>query len=387
MVGVRMDGWAPEGARMHGNTLQLFRHAFHRDAAALASAPGRINLIGDHTDYNDGFVLPLALNRQLEIAAASSDIASSRIHSTNTGERYTLSLRSESGEGFARYVAAVAYELRALGWDVPEVDALVRSDIPVGAGLASSAALCVAAATMFEKLTGRSLLPLEKAKLCQRAEHRCGTPCGIMDMFVATHARPGCAMLLDCRSLEARYVPMPAKQTLALFIVGTSAQHALADEGAYASRRRLCEQAAVKLGVNALRDVTTAKLESARSLLTDDEFRCVRHVVTENDRTLRAAEALGAGDVATLGRLMVESHESLRGDFRVSWPAMDAVVALVRANQPDLGYGARMTGAGFGGSGVLACRGDVAADIRQIVMSLAASRLGEAITLERAEPF
>jgi galactokinase len=291
-----------------------------------------------------------------------------------------------SADGFRRYVDAVAHELAALGWQLPRADVVVHSSVPIGAGLSSSAALCVATATMFEALTGKQLSPIEKAKLCQRAEHRAGTPCGIMDMFVATHAREGCAMLLDCRSLECEHVPLPGAKEMVLFVVNTGVRHELADGGAYAERRASCASAACKLGRPALRDVTEAELAEQATVLSETELRRARHVVTENARTLHAVAALRKGDLKALGRLMFDSHDSLAGDFEVSCAELDAVVALVRDHHPRLGFGARMTGAGFGGSAIVLCCGEHAADIPEIMGEILQAQFGRHFNIVRALP-
>ena len=365
---------------MNGITAQLFLSTFGVQPTVFASAPGRVNLMGDHTDYNEGFVLPTALHWETEIVAAESGSHRSEFFSFDSKARIACSLHEDEAEGFARYIVAVARELTNLGWELPEVGVLVRSNVPIGAGLASSAALVVASATMFEKLAGKSLSPIEKAKLCQRAEHRCGTPCGIMDMFTATHAKRDCALLLDCRSLEFKHIKLPADLTI--FIVNTNVQHELAN-GAYADRRACCEGAARKLGKPALRDASEGELETYKGQLDEVEFRRARHVVTENARTLRAAEALEAGDLDAFGRTMFESHDSLASDFEVSCAELDAVVALVKANRPALGYGARMTGAGFGGCAIVACLEEHASDIRQILFKLLAPTLGRNVSINR----
>jgi len=323
-------------------TTAAFRMAFGGEPAALAAAPGRVNLIGDHTDYNDGFVLPMALDRVTVVAGAVSPSERSRVVS--------VELHAREAGGFTRYVDAVAEELRALGWQIPIVDAVIHSSVPIGAGLSSSAALTVATATMFEALVGQSLSPMEKAQLCQRAEHRVGTPCGIMDVFMATHGRAGCALLLDCRSLAFEAIALPTED-VSWLIVNTGVHHALTD-GAYAERRACCERAAQSLGRIALRDIAHDEL----ALLRGRELKCARHVVTENARTLRAAEALRDNEMESFGRLMFESHDSLATDFGVSCPELDHVVDAVRHGARQGVFGARMTGAGFGGCVIVLCQ-------------------------------
>lgn len=327
-------------AKLANDASVAFEHAFRRMPVALASAPGRVNIIGDHTDYNEGFVLPMAIDRRTVVAGAANDCGENRVVSVALGD--------SQANGFARYVDAVANELRDIDWELPGVDVVIHSNVPIGAGLASSAALTVATATMFEALVGKSLAPLEKAKLCQRAEHRCGTPCGIMDMFVATHAREGCALKLDCRSLAFEDVQLPGE--LAWIVVNTGVRHALSD-GAYAERRATCESAARALGISSLREVTAAQVAQLQGV----ERKRAAHALSENERVLAMVQALRAVDAAGAGELMFASHVSLAEDFQVSCPELDAVVDWIRDSVPRLGVGARMTGAGFGGCAIVLC--------------------------------
>jgi galactokinase len=236
----------------------------------------------------------------------------------------------------------------------------VASSVPIGGGLSSSAAIEVAVATLLEQATGTTLEPREKALLCQRAEHEfAGVPCGIMDQFVSVMGRAGHALLIDCRSREATAVPMPSVKRIEIVVINSGVRHALAG-GEYAARRMTCESAAQVLGVASLRDADMGLLESARERLSDAEFRRARHVVTENARTLDAAEALKSGDLPAIGRLMRESHESLRADFEVSCAELDT---LVRAASEASGVvGVRMTGGGFGGCVVALVATDAGSD-------------------------
>ncbi len=322
--------------------------------ARLFSAPGRVNWIGEHTDYNDGFVLPVALERRTHVAAAARDDHRLHVFAQDLGERASVWLddRPQPDEPrFMAYVAGVARTLAARGFPVGGADLLVQSEVPIGAGLSSSAALEVAVAFALTALSDRAISPLELALAAQAAEHEyAGTRCGIMDQYVAALGRAGHALLIDCRSLEATLVPL-ALGTATLLVCDSRVQHELVTS-AYNERRAECERGVAVLGagdarVRALRDVSVAELEARRGELPPVTYRRCRHVVTENARTRAAAAALGAGDLAAVGRLMAESHASLRDDYEVSSPELDLLVE-VATEHPGV-YGARLTGAGFGG--------------------------------------
>jgi galactokinase len=325
-----------------------------------ASAPGRVNLIGEHTDYNDGFVLPIALDRRAVIVAdrttASPRSTLLALDLERSAEAdFTRPLERDTDQPWANYLLGVADQFRRRGANLPNIELALTSSIPLGAGLSSSAAIEVAMATLLEQMLGVELDPVEKALLCQEAEHIfAGTPCGIMDMFVATMARPGHALLIDCRSHEARPIRMPPTDEAIVLIVDTGIRHELAG-GAYAARRATCRQAAARLAVKALRDARIDDL--AEAALTQDEHRRATHVILENERTCQAAECLEAGDVARFGELMFQSHESLRYLYEVSCPELDTIVDAARGLR-DAGlplFGARMTGGGFGGSAIVFC--------------------------------
>jgi galactokinase len=308
-------------------------------------APGRVNLIGDHTDYNDGFVLPVAVQLECVIRGVPAD-GVVRLRSTELDEAAEVVL-AEVGDprsvepSWGRYVAGVVAALVARGRPVRGVDGVVSSTVPVGSGLSSSAALEVAVALAL----GADLPPAELASACRDAEEAAtGVPCGIMDQLAAVCGRAGCALLIDCRSLAVEAIPLPNE--LAIVVVHSGLPRSL-DSSPYAERRRACERAAARLGLAALRDATADQVA--------DDPRA-RHVVSENGRVLAAADALRRGDVAALGPLLSASHASLRDDFAVSTPELDALVAaLERAGA----LGARLTGAGFGGCVVaLAPRAD-----------------------------
>jgi len=285
-------------------------------------APGRVNLIGEHTDYNDGYVLPVAIEMQT-IATATPAPA---MQFTST---------SNPPPGWQSYVLGVEKQLRRRAVPIPNLAIEFTSTLPLGAGLSSSAALEVSAALAFIAAAGFELPAMEVAKLCQQAEiETVGLACGIMDQFISLHGRANHAILLDCRSLAWHPVPIPADITLV--IADTGVKHALASSE-YNTRRKECEAAAADLGVKSLRDATQ-----------DGGHKRARHIISENARVLAFVEALSTNNRKALGELMAASHESLRADYEVSCPELDAMVAA--ANQCPGLIGARMTGGGFGGS-------------------------------------
>ncbi len=337
---------------MPGQLRAGFRHRFGAEPR-LFRAPGRINLIGEHTDYNGGFVLPAALSLYAWVAAGPRADRRLRLFSQNFGEAAEMDLDAppQRARGhWSDYVWGVALAMEQAGHRLRGADLWIRGEVPLGAGLASSAALEVAASTALAALSLLRVSPLELARLCQRAENEfAGARCGIMDQFVACHGEPGRALLLDCRSLEYTSVPLP--QGVTLVACNTMVKHALAC-GEYNARRGECERGVALLanglpGTRSLRDVSPEELERRRSELPDIIYRRCRHVVTENARTTRAAACLQSGEIAGLGQLMAASHRSLRDDYEVSCAELDLLVESA-ARQPGV-LGARMTGGGFGG--------------------------------------
>jgi galactokinase len=316
-----------------------FERRSGRPAEGVWAAPGRVNLIGEHTDYNDGLVLPFAIDRHALVAAAPTANRTMRCWS----QQYP-----DEGGSWRRYPAAVAAALGEAGL-LPAgfgVDLLVDSDVPVGAGLASSAALEVALALALLDLAGRRewVADEDVARLCQRAENaHIGAPTGLLDPMASLFGRRGQAYLLDCRDLRGQHVRVDL-DGLGLLVLDTGVQHAVAD-GAYAERRAACDRAAELLGVRSLRD---ARIEDLPRL-PDPERRRARHVLTENDRVRAVAELLRAGRTAEIGGLLDASHQSLQTDFEVSCEELDVATAAARAGGAA---GARMTGAGFGGSAI-----------------------------------
>ena len=332
-----------------------FQSRFGRSPSVVAAAPGRVNLIGEHIDYNNGFVLPMAIERYVVIAADpcwDSSQQHATFFSSDLQESRDVPIRqssSSTGLGWGSYLRGVIAGLVSVGVDVPPIEAVIGSNIPRGGGLSSSAALEVATATMLEGITCHQLEPLEKALLCQRAEHDfAGVPCGIMDQFSSVFGMPNQLMLLDCMSQEIQAVSF-CEEDVSVLITNSNVKHELAS-GEYAERRHQCESALKKMGQPTWRDVTLADLHSARDLLTDDELACGRHVVTEITRTLEAAEAFASNQWASVGKLMYSSHESLQKDFRVSCAELDVLVRITHELGFEGGvYGSRMTGGGFGG--------------------------------------
>jgi galactokinase len=314
-----------------------------------ASAPGRVNLIGEHTDYNQGWVFPAAIDRRTRVLARRSDRAS-RVRSLQMREVAEFHVESpDSGEAprWSEFIRGIAWAASThCGHTVSNVSALVDSDVPLGSGLSSSAALEMAFACLWNQMDDLGLSATELAWLGPIASEKfTGVRCGVMDQWAAVAGRAAHALLVDTRDLATKYVPFPGEWTLLVCHTGRNRELA---NSAYNLRREECEQAAALLGVAALRDVAPPELESARTRLPDVLFRRARHVVTENARCIEFGLALEARDGPTVGRLMTESHESLRSDYEVSGPELDLMAELCRL-QPGC-IGARMTGAGFGGA-------------------------------------
>jgi galactokinase len=348
-----------------GNTVaQQFKTTFGREARWLAAAPGRVNVIGEHTDYNDGFVLPMAIDRYTVIAAAPTTDGSKQINLRSTASQppATIDLSkalapAPKGTWF-NYPLGVIAGFVARGLNTGGFDALIHSTIPLGGGLSSSAALEVSTATLLESITGKKLDPVEKALLCQKAEHEyAGMPCGIMDQFISVMGRKDHLLLLDCRSRETQLVPM-ADPAVELLITNTNVKHELTG-GEYAKRRAQCEEAARILGVPSLRNADGDQLERNRAKMDPIVFRRAKHVVGEIERTVHAAEGIKASNWPTVGQLMYASHYSLKDEYEVSCAELDAVVQIAQEIGPGGGvHGCRMTGGGFGGCTVALVQSD-----------------------------
>ena len=331
-------------------TADRFRKLYGEDCL-LYRAPGRINLIGEHTDYNEGFVMPVAINFYCWVAICPAEGRAVEVHSTNFNERRSFDLdRPQPFGDWSDYVQGVAFMLQRAGLQLQGGKMLISSDVPIGSGLSSSAALEVAAALALLGQQNTSYDRNQLALSCQRAENEfVGARCGIMDQFIACHGQAGRLLMLDCRSLEYRLLPVP--EDLRLVICNTMVRHAIA-AGEYNARRSQCEEGGRLLsrtrpGISALRDATLEDLERHGNVLPPEILKRCRHVISENQRVVAAAAALEKNNLNEFGELMAASHESLRHDYEVSCPELDLMVNLAR--QVEGVYGARMTGGGFGG--------------------------------------
>lgn len=335
-----------------------FSQRFDGAPTLVAIGPGRVNLIGEHTDYNDGFVLPVAIKRDVRIILRPRADRRVQLYSLEYDDRYEFSLdaiRFNPDKLWVNYVQGVAWVLQELDIELRGFDGLISGNVPRAGGLSSSAALEVATAYALLAASERrdALDGVQIARAAQRAENKfVGVNCGIMDQFISVLGQEGHALLIDCRSLEYRLIPFPAQA--ALVIGNTKASRSLAGS-AYNERRRQCEEGVAALqavlpGITALRDVSSAQLERHRDLFSPVVYQRCRHVVAENERVLRTVAALEAGDLTTVGKLMNASHASLRDDYEVSSAALDAMVDAMRSVAGC--YGARLTGAGFGGCAI-----------------------------------
>jgi len=357
----------------------------------IAAAPGRVNLIGEHTDYNDGFVMPMAIERYTVIAAAPArDAGRITLRSTANHEAFTIGLGDALkplGRGkWANYAVGVVAGFLAHGLRVEGFDALVHSNVPLGGGLSSSAALEVATATLLEAITGHTLVPVDKALLCQKAEHEfAGVPCGIMDQFVSVMGRENHLLLLDCRSRKTELVPL-TDPVVEVLIINTNVKHELTGSE-YPARRKQCETAAKALGVVSLRDATLETLEQGRNKMEAIVYCRARHVIGEIQRTIRAAEGVRASDWPAVGRLMYASHDSLRDDYEVSCAELDAVVAIAQGIGSNGGViGCRMTGGGFGGCAVALVKTDAVEEIKKKIAADYKKRTGIEATMFVSRP-
>lgn len=363
---------------------QAFTTAFAYPPQHLVQAPGRVNLIGEHTDYNDGFVLPCAINFGTYIAANTRADAIIRVVAADYGAeidefRLDQPILPLADGAWPNYVRGVVKYLLEHGLPLQGADLALAGNVPQGAGLSSSASLEVAVTQVFKTLQGfRDLNPTDMALIAQRAENRfVGCNCGIMDQLVSARGESGSALLIDCRSLATQAVPMPPD--VAVMIVHSRVRRGLVGSE-YNTRRLQCEAAAKHYGVKALRDLSLTRLQADAGDLDATVLRRARHIVTENQRTLDAATALAAGDLRHMGLLMAASHVSMRDDFEITAPAVDQLVDILQTAIGPIG-GARMTGGGFGGCAVaLMPRAQVEA-VRQAVGEQYRSPTGEAGTV------
>ena len=368
-----------------------FQKSYGRPPRWIAAAPGRVNVIGEHTDYNDGFVLPMAIEFY-SVMAADRPVDGREVitlRSTLEPEVATIDLSQPVVPGvpkWGNYPRGVVAGFQARGIQPGGLDVLLHSTVPLGSGLSSSAALEVCTATLLEAVTGTTLDPVEKALLCQKAEHDfAGVPCGIMDQFISALGREGHLLLLDCRTRKTQIVPLQ-DPSVALLIINTNVKHELSG-GEYAERRAQCEEAVRNLGVKSLRDVTVEQLEKGKSKMRDLVYLRARHVIGEISRTVRAAVSVRQSDWPAVGRLMYASHVALRDDYEVSCPELDAVVEIAEAIGEKGGvYGCRMTGGGFGGCCVALVKANAVDEITKKIATDYKARTGITATIFSSRP-
>lgn len=335
-----------------------FEQRFGRAPRAVVAAPGRVNLMGEHTDYNGGFVLPMSIDRYVVMAgdAPTTGDAANRVrcysHAFDETACFDVTADHRPGDpGWSNFVRGVVAGMANAWGELPGFDGTIDTNIPLGCGLSSSAALEAATATLMEALLGRNLDPSQKAHLCQRAEHEfVGVPCGIMDQLSSILGSPTDVLLIDCESEQVQRVPL--SDDVSVLVINCHVRHTLASSP-YADRRSTCHRVAEKLGARSLRHVTSHQLESFRDQLSPWEYGRARHVITENLRARTMAEVISNRDWHTAGALMYESHASMRDDFEISCPELNLLVEAAQRIGPTGGvYGARLTGGGFGGSTV-----------------------------------
>ena len=348
------------------NVVAKFEEKFSVQPDIVVAAPGRVNLIGEHIDYNDGFVLPMAIERYTVIAAKvdPENESTATLYSVDMDEQVELSLvdpTKREDSHWSNYVAGVVSGMvKDKGVSIPGFQAVAKSNVPIGGGLSSSASLEVAAATVIEAVTGQSIPKVDKALVCQKAEHQfAGVPCGIMDQFSSVLCESDHVLLLDCRDQSFQQIPF-SNPDIVVLIINSEVKHELSG-GEYAQRRSQCEDALEKLGAKSYRDVTLQQVQEKKAELDPVVFNRAHHVVTEIARTVKTAEAMKKNAWQTVGELMYASHASLRDDFEVSCKELDVLVEI--AGKTDGVIGARMTGGGFGGCIVALVQGNKADSI------------------------
>jgi galactokinase len=368
-----------------------FQKHYGRPPRWIVAAPGRVNVIGEHTDYNDGFVLPMAIEHYAVMAADRPADGGKvvQIRDVSGAEPVLIDLSTPIKPGtpkWGNYPRGVVAGFLRRDINPGGLDVLLHSTVPLGGGLSSSAALEVATATLIETVTGKEIDPVEKALLCQKAENDfAGVPCGIMDQFISVMGRQDHLLLLDCRSRKTQLVPM-SDPSVSLMIINTNVKHELTG-GGYAQRRAQCETAAKILGTPSLRDATGEMLERAKNKMDEVVFRRARHVISEIERTVHAAEGVRASNWPAVGQLMFASHDSLRDDYEVSCEELDVVVEIAG----DIGfkggiYGCRMTGGGFGGCAVALVKTESVAAISGQVAAGYKKRTGIEATIFVSRP-
>jgi galactokinase len=336
---------------LYTTAMQAFERLYGTTARHHFQAPGRVNLIGEHTDYNDGFVLPAAIDyHTLIVGNPRTDrvvnLIALDLDETRSSFHLDKPIEPDTGAPWSNYMRGVCDVLRKADYALSGADLVITGNVPQGAGLSSSASLEVVTARAMTELAGESLSGTQAALFSQQAENQfVGCQCGIMDQLISARGQQGHAALIDCRSLTTRPVPMPADA--AIVIINSNVKRGLVDSE-YNLRRLQCEAAAKHLQVTALRDATLEQLEQARATMDPVTYRRARHIITENARTLAAADALAEGDWPSISSLMAASHVSMRDDFEITVPPIDGLVAMIADLLGSAG-GVRMTGGGFGG--------------------------------------
>jgi galactokinase len=355
--------------------LKTFQDRFGQSPELLARAPGRVNLIGEHTDYNDGFVLPAAINRAIYVAARPRADNQVNFVSVDFNERASFNIEELDNPelpAWSKYPRGALWWLYDQGYTVPGMDAVIGGDVPLGAGLSSSAAVEVVMIELGLALLEAPLSQVDKALAGVEVEHKfIGMPCGVMDQMASAMGVENHALLIDCRSLIATPIPMPTE--VSIVIMDTAKRRGLVDSE-YARRREQCEQAAQILGVTALRDTTMAQVETAKDKLGNVLYRRAKHIVTENQRTQAAAIALRGHALKSVGDALRASHASLRDDYEVSCFELDVISDIANAQQGC--YGARMTGGGFGGCAVALVANDAVEAFLQAIPPAYTARTG-----------
>ena len=338
--------------------LTAYRERFGSEPTAVVRAPGRVNLIGEHTDYNDGFVLPMAIDRAIWMAIRLRDDDKILLHSVDFPDPVEFSLNDiQHRNGWGEYVAGVAWALKNAGYQLAGWEGVMLSNIPIGAGLSSSAALELAVARAFSVAGKWDFEPQNRALIGQQAENEwVGANTGIMDQMIIASAQANHALMIDCRDLSTQQIPLPAG--IKIVIMDTATRHSHTDSG-YNERREQCETAAAHFGISHLRDVTLAEFNLVADELDVLPGKRARHVISENERVLQAAQAMAVGDAQKMGLLMNASHTSMRDDFEITNDELNIMVELAQLESGC--YGARMTGGGFGGCAVALVQ-DVATD-------------------------
>ncbi len=356
-----------------------FEQYFGHKPVVVSASPGRVNLIGEHTDYNNGFVLPMALNNINVVAVAPSPTGKHRWIGAigDTMIEIAPENATKPGEPFwSNYVRGVICMLERRGIKVPPVDMLIDSNVPRGGGLSSSAAFEVSTCTALAALCGADVSPTERALIGQATEHEfVNVPCGIMDQFISANGRKDHALMLDCKDLSYKLIPM-TDSSVSVLVIDSAVKHSLAD-GGYASRRKNCEDACTILGISSLREATLDMLEERKGDLGDLCYRRARHVVGENIRVASFAEALQKSDWEAAGMAMRASHASLKDDFEVSCAEVDTLVSLADTIPSAASvYGARMTGGGFGGCIVALVKSDAVEQVAEEMIEAYRNTLG-----------